>query len=279
MLKLKSNIIFRILLSVILLIFLYPAKARAGVFDNIGSNTIDSFTGDNLLYNLTGIASTYLLVSSNADASLSQYFNKHNDQYYYEALPGAAWGTLSPIVIGGGLYLFGSSSNDKETLGAAYAVLQASLINITCDSLLKAITGRPNPNPDNGDLESQSRVFKIGFLEGGIFHGWPSGHVSATAAVAFSLIHYYPDSLLVKIYGYTSVAYMMFTVTAFSGGRMHWFSDGVAGLLMGYTIGKTVGDSYRNEGMKTSEKDTIKYFSFFPLVSDEAVGGQLTIIF
>jgi membrane-associated phospholipid phosphatase len=269
----------KIMALMVLVILLLPLESKAGMFDNFLGNTLDSFTGDNFLYDLTAISATYLLIETNVDASVSGYFYNHEVQYYNPLLPGAIWGTISPFIIGGGLYYIGDSNHDTEMRNAAYAVLQASLINITFDILLKAITARPAPYPEQGNLKAQSETFGFKFYKGGIIDGWPSGHVSATAAVAFSLIHYYPDSFLIKLYGYTSVAYMMLTVTAFNGGRFHWFSDGVAGLIMGYTIGKTVGDYYRNGGIKTNNRRAIQYYSFQPLISSDVLGGQVTILF
>lgn len=268
-----------VLTMLVLSVFIYPNEAKAGIFDNIGGNAFDSVTGNNLLLDITGAGATYLSASSGLDASLSNYFNTHNNQYNSAALPGFIWGNISPFVIGGGLFFLGDSYNDKKILGAAYAVTQASLLNISYVTLLKAITARPAPNPAIGHLDAQSTSFRFKFLHGGIYDGWPSGHVAATAAVGFTLIHYYPDSIIAKIYGYSSAAYMVFAVTAYSGGRMHWFSDGVAGLILGYTIGSTVGDNFRTGGRKEPKRKGIQYFSFIPLISDDIVGGQITIVF
>jgi hypothetical protein len=38
---------------------------------------------------------------------------------------------------------------------------------------------------------------------------------------------------------------MMFGVTAFRGGSMHWFSDAIAGALMAYPIGVATGQGFR----------------------------------
>ena len=38
----------------------------------------------------------------------------------------------------------------------------------------------------------------------------------------------------------------MFGVSANNRGGMHWFSDAVAGALMSYAVGSTVGKYYRN---------------------------------
>jgi len=49
-------------------------------------------------------------------------------------------------------------------------------------------------------------------------------------ATCSSLAAYYPDSWALKLVGAASVATMMFGVTSFRGGSMHWFSDAIAAL-------------------------------------------------
>jgi membrane-associated phospholipid phosphatase len=60
-----------------------------------------------------------------------------------------------------------------------------------------------------------------------------------------ALMAYYPSSRWLRIGGYAAIAYSVAGVSAFGGGRMHWLSDGVAGALMGYAIGWTVGRQLR----------------------------------
>jgi membrane-associated phospholipid phosphatase len=122
------------------------------------------------------------------------------------------------------------------------------MIALAYNSLLKAITGRPHPDPVNEkDMKGLSKTFRFGFLRGGVFWGWPSGHTSTTMAVVSSLTNFYPDKNWLKVAGYSLVAYMIYGVTSVHGGRMHWFSDAVAAAFMSYAIGSTVGKFYRNK--------------------------------
>ena len=230
------------------------------LFDNLGNNILDSFKGDNLYLHLAGIASTFLLVSSNGDYHVEHFFNEH-EKYGNTARPVIRIAMYFPFVIGGSLYALGKLNHDNEALGASFAVLQSSLIAFLYNSFLKAITGRPHPDWRNSnDMESLSKTFRFGFLRGGMFWGWPSGHTSSTMAVVSALTNFYPDKTWLKIAGYSYVAYMIFSVSSLNRGGMHWFSDAIAAAFMSYAIGSTVGKYYRSrfEQSKNNQSNSIK---------------------
>jgi membrane-associated phospholipid phosphatase len=153
-----------------------------------------------------------------------------------------------PFVVGGSLFAYGKLHKDDEAVGASYAVLQSSIIAFSYNTLLKAITGRPNPDwRHTEDMSDLSKTFRFGFLRGGVFWGWPSGHTSSTMAVVSALTSFYPDKTWLKVVGYSYVAYMVLGVSSVNRGGMHWFSDAVAASLMSYAIGSTVGKYYRSK--------------------------------
>jgi membrane-associated phospholipid phosphatase len=216
-------------------------------FGNFGKNIINSFKGDNLYLHLAGIASTFLLVSSNTDYKVEKFFNEH-EGYGNAARPVIRIAMYFPLVISGSLYAYGKLNKDNEAVGASFAVLQSSIIALAYNSLLKAITGRPHPDwRNNDDMKSLSKTFRFGFMRGGIFWGWPSGHTSSTMAVVSSLTNFYPGKTWLKIAGYSYVAYMIFAVSSLNRGGMHWFSDAIAAAFMSYAIGSTVGKYYRSQ--------------------------------
>ncbi len=216
------------------------------LFGNFGNNILDSFKGNNLYLHLAGIALTSILVTQNVDYKVEHFFNQ-NPIYGQWARPILVTGQLLPFIVGGGLYAYGKLDRNDEFVGASFAVLQASLIEFLYNSTLKAITGRPGPDwRHHSDMESLSKTFRFGFLRGGIFWGWPSGHTSATMAVVSALTNYYPNVTWLKIVGYTWVAYTIFGVSSVNRGGMHWFSDAIAAALMSYAVGSTVGKYYRS---------------------------------
>jgi membrane-associated phospholipid phosphatase len=217
------------------------------LFGNFGNNIINSFKGDNIYLHLAGIASTFLIVSSNTDYKVEKFFNEH-EGYGNAARPVIRLAMYFPFVVGGSLYAYGKLNKDNEAVGASFAVLQSSLIAFLYNSLLKALTGRPHPDwRNNNDMKDLSKTFRFGFMRGGIFWGWPSGHTSSTMAVVSALTNFYPDITWLKIAGYSYAAYMIFAVTSLNRGGMHWFSDAIAAAFMSYAIGSTIGKYYRNQ--------------------------------
>lgn len=216
------------------------------VFSNFGDNIVHSFTGVNLFYQSAAVAITPILVNNNVDYHVERFFNQH-PAYGNIASPVPFTGQALPFIAGGSLLAFSYLKHDDETLGASFAVIQASLIELLDNTALKAITGRPGPNWRKvSNMEDLSEEFRFGFLRGGVYNGWPSGHTGATMAVVSSLTNYYPDNTWLKIAGYSLVLYTAYGVTSVHQGGMHWFSDAVSGALMGYAIGSTVGKYYRN---------------------------------
>ena len=230
-----------------------PAAATAennaadlNLFGNFGNNVLDSFRGNNIYLHLTAVAATAIIVDQGVDYDVEHYFNEQTE-YGSWARPVVFTGEYLPFIAGGSLFAYAKIRNDREVLGASFAVMQASLIEFLYNSALKAVTGRPNPDWRHvSDMDSLSRTFRLGFLRGGVFWGWPSGHTAATMAVVSALTSYYPGKTWLKVVGFGLVGYTMFGVSANNRGGMHWLSDAVAGALMSYAVGATVGKYYRN---------------------------------
>jgi membrane-associated phospholipid phosphatase len=85
-----------------------------------------------------------------------------------------------------------------------------------------------------------SGVFRWGFLEGGLFWGWPSSHVMVAVAGSVALFVLHPHSRTVRVVALVYAAYMTLCVAI----TFHWLSDAVAGAIIGTVIGSVVG---RNE--------------------------------
>lgn len=216
-----------------------------GLLDNFGNNIVDSFTGINIYYHLAGVAATALIVPTGMDYDVWHYFNTHPEYGKWAHLV-VFTGVFVPVITGGSLLAYGLLGNNKEVLGASFAVIQASTIELLYNTALKALTGRPHPDWRHvSNMDSLSRSFRFGFLRGGVFWGWPSGHTAATMAVVSALTSYYPHSTWLKIAGFSLVAYAIFGVSANNGGGMHWFSDAIAGALMSYAVGSAVGKYFR----------------------------------
>jgi len=53
------------------------APSDLTLFSGFGNNIVNSFKGNNLYLHLARVASTFLLVTSNADYQVHKYFNEH----------------------------------------------------------------------------------------------------------------------------------------------------------------------------------------------------------
>lgn len=215
---------------------------------------------------------TPLLIYSGADAKVHQAFAGNDSELFR---PGDILGYSAPFLLPLPLYLSGRITHNKRSQGAAYALVQSGIITLSTISLLKALTGRPRPDVTGStSIQRQSREFNFGFLNRGIYDGWPSGHMATISALASTLMHYYPAKPWVQYAGWGSMSYIFMTVIAHDRGQFHWFSDGVAGGLMGYSIGKTVGENMRSQvtGVPVPVKEEV---SVLPIMAPGVSGLKL----
>jgi membrane-associated phospholipid phosphatase len=235
-----------------------PGHVYPGPLDRLGWNLADSFTGMNLTFQLAGIAATATMMTQDTDVRVRRYFNDHPD-WGKGVYPVVIFGTAGPVLLFGGLNVVGRVTENRETVGAAYAVLQSAALTLGYVTVLKVFTGRPAPSdsyiPSLAEDDAHlSRTFRPGFYRGGIVAGWPSGHVAVTTAMLTALAFYYPDNWWLKVVAFAGSAGMMLAVSSFEAGGMHWASDAAAGALMAFPIGMSTGRGMRSvvDGSKAS---------------------------
>lgn len=251
---------------------------RISAFQNLAGNSMDSFKGYNALLHLTGAGLTWLLVNQDVDYKVHNYFHERPTVGYFFT-PMFLTGSLGPLGLSGYLYFSGKSRNNDERMNAGMAVLQAAGISVAYNTVLKFLTGRPNPDYENNtDMKALSKRFKFGLGKGGIFWGWPSGHTGVTMATVSALTAYYPDKLWLKIGGYSYVAYTLIGVSAVEEGAMHWFSDAVAAAFMNYAIGHTVGTYYRKWVAQTAPSNTMQ-LQIMPVMKPAMAGFNMNLLF
>jgi hypothetical protein len=248
-------------------------------FINLVENTAGSFSGKNLLLHTAGFLSTYLLIHAETDFRVQRYFDRRREYNPY-TIPAVWVGYTLPLVLGGSLYVSGRLEMDNEILTAGCAVLQSTLIATVYAGTLKAITGRPHPDPqDYSDMKKASRTFRFGFMQGGVHYGWPSGHLIVNTAAVTSLMQFYPRNGSLKFLGSLYLVYLVFGVTAHEGATMHWFSDVAAGTLFGLAIGPTVGKNFRNHYDKSAKGIGTTKTKIIPLILPEGMGLSLCMNF
>jgi hypothetical protein len=227
-------------------------------FTDFLKNSGECFTGKNLLFHVSGIWATSVIVSNSMDKDVHNYFIK-NGQYEQYSAPAVHLGSVAPFLLGGIIWIYGfDSKKDREkTIGSA--VLQACAVSFLYASTLKLFTGRPNPKAIEYKDNSYANNFRYGFNKGGIYFGWPSSHMMTHTAMITSFLSFYKDNIAMNIIGYTYLAYLFGSVISFNKSTMHWFSDAVAGTLMGYGIGSNIGANFRDKWDNHNKNEKISW--------------------
>lgn len=239
-----------------------PAGSRRTLTWHLSEHVVESYSGQNGLTPAAAAWTTWPLIESGVDADVQAWAARRSESLSLAASgPALIGGFLVPVAVP--LYMI--RSDVTRTRNGGLAAAQAVLVSLAATNLLKAVTGRLPPDAETPrDVDRRSRRFRFGFLRGGVFHGWPSGHTMTNMALAASLSSYYDDSRLVRYCAYGWAAYVMAAATVGDQGGVHWLSDVVAGGLMGWAIGKTVGEGFARGRLQ-------------PLAAPGRLGLQLTL--
>jgi membrane-associated phospholipid phosphatase len=215
----------------------------------IPRNTIGCFRGKNLIWHGIAIIATIVIVETEFDWT---YFVATRPYAWGPLImPAVSAGMLLPILLP--LLLLAISKAYKLTRLAftAWALWQAALIGWLISAFYKAFTGRIQP-PHSTAIDT-SHSFNFGFWQHGIFWGWPSSHTTVAFAMAFALITLYPKSRAVR---YCSLLYALYIGLCVSV-SIHWFSEFVAGAIIGSVVGIVVGKYFRQK-MSASSPNYLK---------------------
>jgi membrane-associated phospholipid phosphatase len=199
-----------------------------GLLGNIGA----CFYGYNLLWHVLAISLTAALVLSGADW---RYFEATRGGILLTStLPAAILGFFVPILVPVALYTFGEWRRNSRMMLAGVATAQAGLAALLITSVYKAFTGRMQPEfYTHLSTVDISRSFQFGFLEHGVFWGWPSSHTAVAFAGAVALAAVYPKLKGLRFGVLLYAAYIGLGVSV----SIHWFSDAVAGMIIGSLVG------------------------------------------
>ncbi len=211
-----------------------------GLFYNIPQTLVAICSRKNILWFGLAIVLTGACVLSGFDWAYFIYF-QHTIAYNF-FFPGAAiGGGLVPILLPLTLLLIARTRKNVYLTNTAWALGQAALLGLLVSSFIKVFTGRPGPEIGAlAPLIDISKEFHFGILRGGVFWGWPSSHTTVAFSMALTAIALYPRNRMAK-----GVA-LLFAFYVGIGASMsfHWFSDFVAGAILGVVIGTVVGHSF-----------------------------------
>ncbi|MDR3569793.1 MAG: phosphatase PAP2 family protein [Syntrophobacteraceae bacterium] len=214
----------------------------SGFFYRLPRNLLQCFKGYNLLWHALAIVLTYLIVASGLDW---RYFLATR----LEALHGFAFsavrlGMVLPVLVPLILLAAGSLCGFPKIGTTAFALGQAALSGLVVSSLYKVFTGRIAPPHafSHSSLIDSSHGFRLGFLRGGMFWGWPSSHTTVAFAMSAAIWELYPQSRAIRYFAILYAIYIGVGVSI----TIHWFSEFVAGAIIGSVIGAVVGKSFRS---------------------------------
>lgn len=188
---------------------------------------------------------TYIIVISGFDWSYFTYVQASPLHIYLS--PAVGIGSLVPMFGIPILYVVAKLTKRKALLVTMWALTQAIALGWAISSTYKAFTGRVQPPRGIIDpLLDASRNWNFGFLEHGIFWGWPSSHTTVAFAMSFALISLYPKQ---KAVFWLALLYAFYIGIGISM-QIHWFSEFVAGAIIGSIIGTAVGASFKTKALK-----------------------------
>lgn len=211
-------------------------------FLTLPRNIIGLFQGRNLWYHAAAIALTAIIVFSGFDW---WYFvwSSHDtpDMILFPAIVmGALFPTIIPILILTAGWIF----RNKRTVLTGWAIGQAGVIGLIISACYKMLTNRVPPPLDM--MLDVSHWFQFGFFESSVFWGWPSSHTTVAFAMSVTLVMLYPKN---KALSWVALAYALYIGIGIST-SIHWFSEFVAGAIIGTAIGIVVGRSFRGSIQK-----------------------------
>ncbi len=202
-------------------------------------NIKTSFSGKNLYWHILAIVLTYVIVESNFDWNYFLFAQASGLYSFFK--PALGIGFLVPVFLPLLSIIIGFILKRKDITLYGWLLGQAALLGWLISSFYKAFTGRVQPNIYDVTSNS-SHSFNFGFMEHGIFWGWPSSHTTVAFAMSFALITYLGKKY--PFIRYLALIYAFYIGIAVSF-QIHWFSEFVAGALIGTILGKVVGNSYK----------------------------------
>jgi membrane-associated phospholipid phosphatase len=195
-----------------------------------------------------GFLLTYILVVSEFDWNYFIFFQKYNLRTFI--FPAIIGGMFLPIFSPALLFIYGKIVKNQKVVFWGGLTGQAAFLGWFLSSFLKSLTGRIQPNTH--DLVNNiSGGFNFGFWQHGIFWGWPSSHTTVAFSVTFAIIYVLAHKKLNGNIPFDrKIILAIFIVYAFYVGAsvsisIHWFSDFIMGAILGFVIGREVGNSYK----------------------------------
>lgn len=209
------------------------------IFYKIFRHVADSVKLNYGLNYLLAAVLTFFIFNLGWDVAWQKFFLMHRAVFDAGFLP-VFLGTFVPVLVPGWLYFSGRAFGKAQRQLVGLALGQAAILGFSVSTFIKLFTGRVPPIIF-GSSNLVPGVFRFGFYRGGWFNGWPSSHTTTAFAMAMALIQLCPNNRVIKICAWAFALFIGLGVST----NIHWLSDAVAGALIGYAIGRSVGWDFK----------------------------------
>lgn len=198
------------------------------------------YTGKNLVWQLIACLVTALIVSTGCDWWFFDTLHASVVAPYF--FPAVVFGGFIPFFAPPIIILLSLIPRFSALRRVSIAMFTAESFGLGLSSLYKVFTGRIQPPQfiGNQPLIDSSHGFHFGFMQNGVFWGWPSSHTTVTFAMITVLITLFPNNKVIRYLGLAFACYVAIGVSM----SIHWLSEGAAGVIFGSIIGITVGKEF-----------------------------------
>jgi len=234
------------------------------IFHNIGWNTLHSFSCNYGMNFIGAGLGTWAFIETDLDWKWRN-IAYNNTRLSSLGRPGLYAGYIVPALTPVLAYTVGRFTDDVKLQITGMALVQTFMLTFAVQTPLKMITGRALPgivteldhtrNPRTDNFSDEFDWFNMNPVG-----GWPSGHTANAFAAAATISEIYSENKWLKVGVFSYAALIGFGVTL----DVHWASEALAGALIGYAIGSTVGKSYKklleNKNNNSTENNVSFYF-------------------
>lgn len=167
----------------------------------------------------------------------------------------------TPILLSMGFATFGLIKNDYRALNTASGLIESLAISGVFSQTIKRISGRQSPAPamldgNPGGAWHPFPSFKAFANNTPNYDAFPSGHLMTATSALYVIMGNYPEVKWIKPVGYSLIGILGFEMVQ---GGVHWVSDYPLALVMGYIIGKNIGNSKMKKSLKNIENKRFTY--------------------
>ncbi len=226
--------------------------------DALGADLADAFGGKSLLFYTGAVAGSAAMAFSGADSSIRVAVQQHLGSSIY-GNAATLTGYVLPVALAPGVWLTGLLVGDRAATGAGSAAVQALAVTAVTAAVLKITLGRAYPPED-------AHTFRPFQSWSWPFPAWPSGHTSSAFSVVAALSAYYgADELWIPLVGYPVAAAIGLGMLS---GDEHWASDLLAGVVLGQSVGWSIGRAFRAR----ARSETAPSVSLVPILGPSSRG-------